>query len=819
MCVSTRPVNEVVCAVSCVMNAWSKVSGGGGGGATEMGKNPLVLCATQSGTRPLPWRCTDSGWKRQRVKLLCPDGSTRSYRIRVVQTCRCVPRARATATTLANQLEHPNTCVIEEVPGTKHKIWTECKYWADRDICGRKAVVRYDCCEGFSRELTSAQLAALRGARANNPILNHHIVANKMMSKSWGADQQLLSRLQGSMLRVNKYSSKIETVNCATIVRKDQEATNGVVHIVDALLDPERSTHVDLSVAVEQDGRFRQLSRLMQRSELFNTLRRQNVAYTLFAPNDEAFQKIPVARLQRLEADDEARDALLRHLVVPHPVCVGAVVGPHRFPTRGAERLAFDCDARGATVAGVRFGADADMTLATDGLLYMLDDVPLPNRVKTLLQLVQEERLYSFAEVVRAAGLESLLDGDGDYTLFAPSEAAMACESQRAELSVSVERGVCVEGEMLPISHPALLYKLDAKQPPLVKKPSPHSSCLPSRLPLSSALAYGQLNRLRADQAAARSFVMLHLSRGRIATETITDNQVAQTLENDALRLQVYRKGYGVEDALIERPDVQGLNGVLHVITKCLRSANVTLEETLRQDGNYTTFLRAMDRLREDSPNSLEFRGSRTAYTFLVPSDQAFQRLGVAKLQSLLANTTLLARTLKNHVVDDMVGTESFRENLQYTVPSRQSSLHVTRADGKLRVNDATVLTCDRTNRQGVVHYINKVLIPEEQHVHVTVPPVSVPRVRWEEQERTTVHEERGEDDDDYVDPDLGPQPEVYRGRPGPALQEEHRYREEHVAGRGGAASSWRQQQHHQQQRVQHAAHHYLHNTNNYYQE
>ncbi|XP_052132231.1 sclerostin domain-containing protein 1-like [Frankliniella occidentalis] len=65
------------------MNAWSK----------------------QSGTRPLPWRCTDSGWKRQRVKLLCPDGSTRSYRIRVVQTCRCVPRARATATTLANQLE------------------------------------------------------------------------------------------------------------------------------------------------------------------------------------------------------------------------------------------------------------------------------------------------------------------------------------------------------------------------------------------------------------------------------------------------------------------------------------------------------------------------------------------------------------------------------------------------------------------------------------------------------------------------------------------------------------------------------------------
>ena len=28
------------------------------------------------------------------------------------------------------------------------------------------------------------------------------------------------------------------TVNCRTIVRKDQEATNGVVHLIDSLLDP-----------------------------------------------------------------------------------------------------------------------------------------------------------------------------------------------------------------------------------------------------------------------------------------------------------------------------------------------------------------------------------------------------------------------------------------------------------------------------------------------------------------------------------------------------------------------------------------------------
>ena len=28
------------------------------------------------------------------------------------------------------------------------------------------------------------------------------------------------------------------TINCALLIRKDQEATNGIVHVIDSLLDP-----------------------------------------------------------------------------------------------------------------------------------------------------------------------------------------------------------------------------------------------------------------------------------------------------------------------------------------------------------------------------------------------------------------------------------------------------------------------------------------------------------------------------------------------------------------------------------------------------
>jgi hypothetical protein len=47
------------------------------------------------------------------------------------------------------------------------------------------------------------------------------------------------------------------TVNCRTIVRKDQEATNGVVHIIDSLLDPGAVLSRDVSEIVTSVSKFK----------------------------------------------------------------------------------------------------------------------------------------------------------------------------------------------------------------------------------------------------------------------------------------------------------------------------------------------------------------------------------------------------------------------------------------------------------------------------------------------------------------------------------------------------------------------------------
>ncbi|XP_021375447.1 sclerostin domain-containing protein 1-like [Mizuhopecten yessoensis] len=36
------------------------------------------------------WKCKEGKTRRQRIKLLCPNGTIRTYKIRVVKTCNCV---------------------------------------------------------------------------------------------------------------------------------------------------------------------------------------------------------------------------------------------------------------------------------------------------------------------------------------------------------------------------------------------------------------------------------------------------------------------------------------------------------------------------------------------------------------------------------------------------------------------------------------------------------------------------------------------------------------------------------------------------------
>lgn len=486
-----------------------------------------------------------------------------------------------------------------------------------------------------------------------NPILRYHISDRKITTDAFQADQTIPTLYNGNRLRVNKYSSGMLTVNCRTIVRKDQEATNGVVHLIDALLDPGAVLSRDVSEIVATDGRFAVLAKAMEESAFFNKLRSAgNAAITILAPSDEAFQKIPSSRLDAILKDKEARLALLQNHVLVHPLCASAIIDDHSMRTMAGNRLRLECDGQGVTVEGARLRND--YVLGSNGLVHMIDEVILPNRAKNLLELAQSERLDTFMELVKIGGVEEAFSKFGPYTIFIPSEAAW------------------------------------------------HS--LPDAV----------LRDMRSSQEKAQAAILFHATQGRILTNKVKDNELVMSLdEENPLRLSVYRKAIGVESAIVEKADIEGQNGAIHIINRVIVPANISAGDLLRREGNFKTFLRAMELVMVTGDDGLDLASTGGSMTFFAPTDEAFAQLGTQNVEKLLKNGALLKTTVASHVVAGLFNSDSFKPDLTYKLSSLFCTLVIHRTkENTIMVKDAKVLKADLMNTNGVIHVIDKVLMP-----------------------------------------------------------------------------------------------------------
>ena len=57
--------------------------------------------------------------------------------------------------------------------------------------------------------------------------------------------------------------------------------------------------------------------------------------------------------------------------------------------------------------------------------------------------------------------------------------------------------------------------------------------------------------------------------------------------EKYPLKLQVNRKSFGVDGVLIEKPDVEGINGVIHIISKILTPRISTWQELIKNNETF----------------------------------------------------------------------------------------------------------------------------------------------------------------------------------------------------------------------------------------
>ena len=272
-----------------------------------------------------------------------------------------------------------------------------------------------------------------------------------------------------------------------------------------------RASNVDIVQTAVAAGQFTTLASLLQKAGLVDTLATGG-PFTVFAPTDAAFAKVPKATLDALAADPAKLKAVLLYHVVPGRVTAADVVKLTSAKTAEGRSLGIK------VVNGSVFVDGAQVTTpdveATNGVIHVIDSVLIPKEAtapKTIVQTaVAAGSFKTLASLLKKAGLVGTLQGKGPFTVFAPTDAAFA------------------------------------------------------KLPKATLAA------LAKNKAKLRSVLLYHVVKGNVSAAKVVTLRSAKTLNGKAVSIRVNGGNVLVGGARVTTADVKASNGVIHVVNKVL---------------------------------------------------------------------------------------------------------------------------------------------------------------------------------------------------------------------------------------------------------
>jgi len=216
--------------------------------------------------------------------------------------------------------------------------------------------------------------ALLADIPALTDILLYHVVEGKVMASDVVELNNAMT-LQGQYVDIMVEDGKVMIDNAQVIIT-DIEASNGVIHVIDAVILPESRDIVDIAV---EDGRFNTLVAAVQAADLVNTLKGEG-PFTVFAPTDDAFAALPEGTVDALLADIPALTDILLYHVVPGKVMAADVVGLDGESAETA--LAGQSIDIKIDMGNVYLNEDVQVIItdieASNGVIHVIDAVLLP---------------------------------------------------------------------------------------------------------------------------------------------------------------------------------------------------------------------------------------------------------------------------------------------------------------------------------------------------------------------------------------------------------------------------------------------------------
>ena len=408
---------------------------------------------------------------------------------------------------------------------------------------------------------------------------------------------------------------------------------------------------VDIAMTAMATGIHSSLVAALSKADLVTTLQGDG-PFTVFAPTDQAFTDAGID-LDSFTTDEEI--AALADILLYH-VYSGAVNAADVTDGLTVTMVNGD-DASFTVTADAVMVGDATVTLAdvpaSNGVIHVIDTVLMPpaDLVNDIPTIASGTGVHTaLVAALSKADLVTTLQGVGPFTVFAPTDQAFT------------DAGIDLDA-----------FTTDE------------------------------------DIAVLADILLYHVYSVPVMADMVTDGMVVTMVNGDDASFTVADGTVMVGDATVTAADVIASNGVIHVIDKVLMPPVelVDIPSIAVGTGVHDSLVAALT--KANLVTTLQGDGP---FTVFAPTDQAFTDAGI-DLDSFTTDEEIatLADILLFHVYSGAVNAADVTDGLTVTMVNGDDA-SFTVSDGTVMVGDATVTIADVMASNGVVHVIDKVLMP-----------------------------------------------------------------------------------------------------------
>ena len=451
--------------------------------------------------------------------------------------------------------------------------------------------------------------------------------------------------------------------------------------------------------------------------------------FTVFAPTDEAFA---AAGIDLTTFDTDEENATLADILTYHvysgSVESSAVTDGMTVTMLNGDEATFTV-ADGTVMIGEATVTTADV-LASNGVIHVIDKVLTPPVDVTeadgdiCYNIVTHTIAAgaSFAECMAYAYYEDYeMNGQtftGCYntvthtlTLVSQAECEAYMWTPAVDIAMTASATTIHSSLVAALTQANLVTALQADGPFTVFAPTDEAF----------AAAGIDLSTFDTDEenATLADILTYHVYSGSVASSAVTDGLTVTMLNGDEASFTVTDGVVMVGDATVTLADVPASNGVIHVIDKVLMPPvdPSDIPTTAASTGIHASLVAALT--QANLVTALQADGP---FTVFAPTDDAFAAAGI-DLSTFDTDDEIaaLADILTYHVYAGSVASSAVTDGLTVIMLNGDEATF-TVADGTVMIGEATVTMADVATSNGIIHVIDKVLMPPADVVEPVIP-------------------------------------------------------------------------------------------------